>query len=103
MKKTVVKTFLDAVTATTTSSAISIKYANKVTFLFTRADHSAGSSTFTISGSIDGTTYVTLTKLVTNIANTNAETKTRSASVALAANGSQVASLDFEHDCYTKI
>lgn len=92
------KTVINAVTETTTSEEIVIVGAKKVTFLFTRANHSAGSSTFSVDASIDGVTYVDYNKLVTNVANTNGETKTRAASVALSANGSALASMDLEND-----
>jgi len=96
-------TALDGVTETTTSSAIPIKYAKKVTFLFTRADHTSGSSTFTLTGSVDGTTYVDLNKIITNVTNTNSQNKVRASSVALAADGSEIASLDLQHDALTHI
>lgn len=94
---------LNAVVATTTSAAQNIEGAKKVTFLFKRADHTAGSSTFTVTGSIDGSTYVALNKLISNVTNTNAQTKTRVASVALSSNTSALYSLDLENDTYTDI
>ncbi len=93
-----VKTLLDAVTATTTSEEIVIAGAKKVSFMFTRAAHAAGTSTFTVEVSLDGTTYVAYNKLISNVTNTNAQTLTRVASVVLAANGSTYASLDLDHD-----
>jgi len=89
-------TALDAVTATTTSEAISVKEAKKVTLAFTRADHSSGSSTFSVTGTVDGTTYVTLNKLITNVTNTNAQTPVRAASVALSSDTTEIATLDME-------
>lgn len=103
MESVKLKTPLDAVTATTTSDAMDVKYAKKITFLFTRSNHSSGSSTFTVEGSIDGSTYVALNKLVTNVTNTNAQTPVRVASVALSANGSAMVSLDMQYDAYTHI
>ncbi len=93
-------TALDAVTATTTSPAIDIGYAKKVTLLFTRANHSAGSSTFTVDGSIDGTTYVALNTLIDNVTNTNAQTLTRVASSVLSSNTSKIYALDLENFGY---
>lgn len=93
-----VKTPINAVTATTTSEEIVIVGAKKVTFMFTRANHSSGSSTFSVDVSLDGTTYVDYNKLVTNVANANTEEKVRAASVALAADGSAMASMDLDHD-----
>jgi hypothetical protein len=96
-------TALNAVEATTTSAAINIKYAKKVTFLFTRASHSSGNHVFTVTGSLDGTTYVALNKLITNAAATNAQTQAKAANVTLSANGSTLVSLDLEHDTYEDI
>lgn len=89
---------INAVTATTTSEEIVIAGAKKVSFMFTRADHSAGSSTFTVEVSLDGTTFVAYNKLISNVANTNAQTLTRVASVALASNTSAFASMDLTSD-----
>jgi hypothetical protein len=103
-KVTTLITALDAVTATTTSPEINIKGAKKVSFIFTRADNAGGTSTFSVTGSIDGTNYYTLNKLINNLANTNAQTLTRTASLAIAAsNGSLLASLDLEHDTLDSI
>lgn len=96
-------TLIDGATATTTSAAQDIRKAKKVTFLFTRANHSSGNTVFTVTGSLDGTTFVALNKLVTNAANSNAETKVRAANVTLNANGTSLVSLDLEHDCYKEI
>lgn len=102
MIKTV--TALDAVTATTTSDAINVKYAKKIIFMFTRADNAGGSSTFTVTGSIDGTNYATLNKLISNAANTNAQTPARVASVAISnTDATSTASLDLQYDLYQYI
>lgn len=93
-----IKRVIDAVAATTVSDPVLVAGAKKITFMFTRADHAAGSSTFTVEGSLDGTTYVALNKLISNATNTNAQNLTRVASVALAANGSTLASLDIGND-----
>ena len=93
-------TALDAVTATTTSSAIDIGYAKKVTLLFTRANHSAGSSAFTVTGSIDGTTYVALNTLIDNVTNAISEGLTRVASCTLSSNTSKIYALDLEQFGY---
>ena len=100
MKTRKLITALDAVTATTTSSAIDIGYAEKVTLLFTRANHSAGSSAFTVTGSIDGTTYVALNTLIDNVTNTNGQTLTRVASSTLSSNTSKIYALDLEQFGY---
>lgn len=92
-----VYTALSAVTATTTSTEIDVSGAEKVSFLFTRANHSAGSSAFSVTGSIDGITYVALNNIVSDVANTNAQTITRVASVTLSSNTSSLASLDMDY------
>lgn len=91
---------LNAVTATTTSEEIIIAGAKKVSFLFKRANHSAGTSTFTVEVSLDGTNYVAFNKLVSNATNTNAQTLTRVASVALASDTSAIYSMDLSNDSF---
>lgn len=98
-----VKTFLDAVTETTTSDAVNVAGAKRVTFVFTRANHSAGSSTFTVEGTLDGVTWETLNLLVTNAANDNTETKARAGSLVLSDNGTELAALDLENFGFTEI
>ncbi|HEX5637380.1 MAG TPA: hypothetical protein VFY78_09865 [Gammaproteobacteria bacterium] len=94
---------IDAVTATTTSEEIVIAGAKKVSFLFTRANHTAGSTSFSVEVSLDGTTYTTYNKLISNVTNTNAQTLTRVAAVALGADGSAFASMDLDHDAFYSI
>jgi len=91
---------LDGVTATTTSEVIDIENAKKVTLEFTRADHSAGSSAFAVTVSVDGINYVTFNKLIDNVTNTNAQTKTRVASATLSSNTSKLYALDLENDSF---
>lgn len=93
-----VKTPINAVTATTTSEEIVIAGAKKVSFMFTRADHSSGSSAFSVDVSLDGVTYVDYNKLISNVTNTNGQELTRVASVSLSADGSTFATMDLEHD-----
>jgi hypothetical protein len=89
---------INAVTATTTSEEIVIAGAKKVSFIVTRANHSAGTTALSVEVSLDGTTYVAYNKLISNVTNTNAQTLTRVASVSLAANGSAYASMDLTSD-----
>lgn len=103
MKQTKVITALSAVTATATSEAIDVKYAEKITLLLTRANHSAGSSAFTVTGSVDGATYVALNTLIDNVTNTNAQTLTRIATKTLSADGSALVALDLEQFGYSFI
>ena len=96
---------LDAVVATTTSNPIDVTDAKRVALLLTRADHSAGSSTFTILGSIDGIsgTYTALNSIIQDLTNTNAQNYTRVASIAPSSNASILAALDLEQNCFTHI
>jgi N-acetyl-beta-hexosaminidase len=96
-------TALDAVAATTTSEEIVVAGAKKVSFMFTRTNHSSGSSAFSVEVSLDGTTYVAYNKLISNVTNTNAQTLTRVASVSLASNTSTYATMDLEHDAIYSI
>lgn len=91
---------IDAVTATTVSEPINIENAEKISLVFTRANHSAGSSAFSVEVSLDGITYVAFNKLITNVTNTNAQTKTRVASVSLASNTSSIVAMDLENDIF---
>lgn len=91
---------IDAVTATTVSEPINIENAEKISLIFTRSNHSAGSSAFSVEVSLDGTTYVAFNKLITNVTNTNAQTKTRVASVSLASDTSSVVAMDLENDIF---
>lgn len=88
---------LNAVTATTTSSAIPIAGAKKITWFFTRADHSAGSSAFKTSISLDGTTFVDFNGLIQDQTNTNAQTKVRATTITLSSDTTVVASMDLDH------
>lgn len=91
---------LNEVTATAESLSAMIAGAKKVTLLFTRSAHAAGSSLFTVTTSLDGTTFGPFNKLISNVANTNVQDLTRVASVSLAANGSERVSLDLQHDAF---
>lgn len=95
-----VVTALNAVDATTTSGAIQIQGAKRITWYFQRTNHSSGSSTFSVDVSVDGTNFVDYNKLISNATNTNAQTLTRVASVALASNTASIVSMDLEHDTF---
>jgi hypothetical protein len=92
-----------ATDATATSTVIPIEGAKKVSFWFNRTNHSSGSTTFTVTGSIDGDNFYALNKLVNNAANTNAQTILRTASIALSSDTSALASLDLQHDTLKSI
>jgi len=91
---------ITAATATTVSDPVNIENAEKITLIFTRENHSAGSTAFSVEVSLDGVTYVAFSKMISNVTNTNAQTKTRVASVSLASNTSSVVAMDLENDIY---
>lgn len=68
---------LNAVTETTTSVPIPIAGAKKITFVFKRADHTAGKTVFSVTVSADDSSYATYSKLISNAANSNGQTLTR--------------------------
>jgi len=100
---TVLSTPIDGAVVTTTSEAINIEGAKKITFLFVRTAHSAGNTVFTVTGSLDGTNYSALNKLITNVVNTNAQTVARVASVTLSLNVTELVSLDLKYDTFKEI
>jgi len=71
---------IDDATATTTSAAIPISGAQKVTFVFKRSGHSSGKTVFSVTVSADDSNYITYNKLIDNVANTNVQDLTRVAS-----------------------
>jgi len=104
---------IDAVTATTVSSKYWVGGAKRIGFLFRRANHSSGSTAFSVKASLEsyetgngaqdaygnrtggaGVTMTALSMLLNNAANTNAQTRLRTASVSLAANGDAFAWLE---------
>jgi hypothetical protein len=94
-----------SVTDTTTSSAINIKGAQRVSFFFQRTNHTAGKTVFSVTVSVDGTTYTTYNKLIDNVANTNQQTLTRVASYDTGtANASAIYSMSPEDTfCFLKV
>lgn len=111
------------ITATTTATAMTITSSNKSTFAvsetetnlawtsiytsrmfgvgvlgktslqLTRSGHSSGSGTFVVEASNDGTNWATYNKITTNVTNTNGQTDTRVASVALSSNTTSLVTL----------
>lgn len=90
---------IDAVTATTTSQAIDIRNARKITLLVKRSNHSSGSTAFTVTVSIDGTNFYAYNKLIRNVANTNAQNLTRDTTITLSSNTQEFVSFSPE-DCF---
>jgi hypothetical protein len=85
---------LNAVVATTTSSAFSVDGFSRVGLQFLAAGISAGNGVFTVEGTIDGINWVALSTLIDNAANTNVQTITRVASKTLSSNTSALVWLD---------
>lgn len=88
------KTLLNAVTATTTSDPVNVEGLRRIGFQFKRANHSSGSSAFTVEGTINGTDWTALNLIVSNVTNTNAQTRTRVATVTLSSNTTALAFLE---------
>lgn len=95
-----IETVLNAVTATTTSDAINLQNVKRCTLEFTRANHSAGSSAFTVTVSVDGVNYYAYNKLIDNVTNTNSQTLTRVSGKTLSSNTTALVSMDLEHDTF---
>lgn len=90
---------LDAVTATTVSNKIYVGGSERIAIQLRRADHSSGSSAFTIKVSCEPASTVTPTMTalnlwIDNVTNTNAQTLTRVVGKTLAANGDAFLFLD---------
>lgn len=107
--KPIERTLLDGVVATTTSEAFPVTNARRLTLLFTRADHSSGSSLFEVLGSVDGTTFEAVMMIQNIAADAGAGTAgedidyTRALSTSLAGNGSETWALDLKHFNYKEI
>lgn len=100
---------INAATATATSAEINIEGAKKVSFIFTRADHSSGSSKFEALTSVDGTLFAAGMLIKTIAADAGAGTSgedigyTRALSTTLGGNGSEVWALDLTHFAFTSL
>ena len=92
MNNTELITALNAVTVTTTSDKFYVGNAKRISLLFRRANHSAGSSAFAVKASLDaiGTTTPIMTAfnlLIDNVTNANTLTLTRVNGKTLSADG----------------
>lgn len=97
------KTVLDAISATTTSSAIDIEGAKRVVLYFDVSNVTGSglaTSTFVVTVSADGTNFVTYNKLIDNIVNTNAQGLTRVASEIVATNATSILTMDLTNDIF---
>lgn len=96
-------TLLSGVTATTTSKAISILGAKRITLMLTRANHTSGTSAFKVQVSLDEATFVDLNKLIDNVTNTNAQTLTRVLTKTLSSATSDTVSVDMDGNIYKEM
>lgn len=95
---------INAATATASSAAINIECAKKVVVRFVRTNHSSGKTVFTVTASLDGTTFHAYNMLISNLANTNSQTLTRVASYDTgAANADAIYALDLENFAFKEI
>jgi hypothetical protein len=85
---------LNGVTADTTSKPLNVEGYKRVGFQFKAAAITSGNGVFTVEGTINGVDFVTLANLINNVANTNAQTITRVASVTLSSNTTAFVWLD---------
>lgn len=89
------------VTATTTSQAINIQDAQKVSIVGQRSDNAGGSSAFSVEVSADGTNWIAYNKLIDNVTNTNTQNLTRVTSKTISAdNGFIILSMDLTTDVF---
>lgn len=84
-------TAIDGATATATSAKIWVGNAKKVAILYRRADHTSGSTAFTVKAGFgqlpsDSPTMTAYNMLIDNVTNTNAQTMTRINSKTLSSN-----------------
>lgn len=99
-----VLTPINGVTETTTSSEIPCAGAKRITWAFTRANHSSGNTVFSVDVSVDGVTFVDFNMLVQNLAR-DAGTGTAGedigttavASVTLSSNTTEIYAMDLQH------
>lgn len=87
---------IQAATATATGQPVNIKNASKVSFIFKRSAHGSGSTSFSVSVSIDGTNWAVYNRLLTNVANSNSETIVHAAAMALGSDTTEFASMSAE-------
>lgn len=67
-------------------------------FQRTTGGGNAGTSTFNVQVTYDGSTWVDYNKLITNVTNTNAQMPTRVSSVALIGTSTSMVSMDLQND-----
>lgn len=103
MERVSKKTPLNAITSTTVSEPISVRYAKRVTFSFKRTGHVSGSVVFKIQASLDGIDYVPSVNMISNDVNNHSQNVERNITVELTGNQHVLAALDLENFCYDYI
>lgn len=99
MQSVTVITALNAVTATTVSSKIWVGDFDRVAILYRRANHSSGSTAFTVKAGFaqlasDTPTMTAYNMLIDNLTNTNGQMPTRINSKTLSADGDAMVWMD---------
>lgn len=99
MQNVQIITALDSVTATTASSKIWIGDFDRVAILYRRANHSAGSTAFTVKAGFaqlasDSPTMTAYNQLISNVTNSISEGQVRVNSVTLNADGDAMCWMD---------
>lgn len=77
---------LTAVTATTTSNAVGVNSAGRLSIMLLSQNISSGNGVFSVQVSNDGTNYATYNRLTTNVVNSISEGDVRVASLTLSTN-----------------
>jgi len=99
-------TIMDAVTATTTSSAIDIRGAKRATLFLDQDLVGLGSglstTTFAVTVSTDKSTFVTYNKLIDNVINSNSQDLTRVASKIVDDGTDYILTMDLSEDIFTQ-
>lgn len=99
-------TVMDAVTATTTSSAIDIRGAKRATLFLDQdlVNQSSGLSTttFAVTVSTDKSTFVTYNKLIDNVVNSNSQDLTRVASKVVDDGTDYILTMDLSEDVFSQ-
>jgi hypothetical protein len=96
---------IDAATATTTSDAVDVVNAKRVTFFFQRTNHSAGKTVFSVLVSVDNSDFtITSAMLIPNVIGDNSKTLAHVASYDTGtANATAIYALDLSDFCFQAI
>lgn len=98
-----IKSLMVSEAATKTSPSVDIRGAKRIELLYTRANHTSGTSVITVEVTLDDVIWIAYNKLIDNVTNTNAQGKTRVASKSLGSNTSAILAMDLENDAFYKM